>query len=246
MYIAIGVFAQPRIGSILLKSISMVWIHSTAATVFNLCCVSVDRFIAIRFPFRYQDIITKQRCYAVIIMVWLISLFLPFSRILVDNQTNVEKLWFSLTFIVFILPLTVVSLCYFWIFKAARKQSREIRREIESSQLPRKQLSTKHPKLQSYQNCWFCVDCFYCFMDAFYSGFSCRLCYSNWQVLWSQTGLCCVALDRGNRVYIISDQPVDLLFPKWRVSKFFTLQLPSLSMALPKRSIRSQSEIRYD
>ena len=69
MYIGIGVLAQPRKGSILRKVIEMVWIHSTAATVFNLCCVSVDRFIAIRFPFRYQDIITKKRCYLVIIMV---------------------------------------------------------------------------------------------------------------------------------------------------------------------------------
>ena len=100
-----------------------------ASTVFNLCCVSVDRFIAIRFPFRYQDIITKKRCYAVIIMVWLNSLFLPFSRILLDNRTNIEKLWFSLTFITFVFPLSVVSLCYFWIFKIARKQSRRIKRE---------------------------------------------------------------------------------------------------------------------
>ena len=57
MYIGIRVFARPRKGSILPKVIQMVWIHSTAATMFNLCCVSVDRFIAIRFPFRYQDIV---------------------------------------------------------------------------------------------------------------------------------------------------------------------------------------------
>jgi len=55
MYIAIKVLAQPRKTTILLKVIHMVWIHSTAATVFNLCCVSVDRFITIRFPFRYQS-----------------------------------------------------------------------------------------------------------------------------------------------------------------------------------------------
>ena len=97
LFIAIKLFAKPRKGSIWLRVIHMVWVHSTASTVFNLCCVSVDRFIAIRFPFRYQDIITRKRCYALIIMVWLISLFLPFSRILVDNRTNVEKLWFSLT-----------------------------------------------------------------------------------------------------------------------------------------------------
>jgi len=129
VWIAIRFSTQPPRTHILKQVINLLWIHTTAATVFNLCCVSVDRFIAIRFPFRYQNIITKKRCYAVIMMVWLISLFLPCSRILVDNQTNVEKLWFSLTFIVFVLPLTVVTLCYFWIFEAAKKQSRRIRRE---------------------------------------------------------------------------------------------------------------------
>ena len=129
IWIAIRFFTQPKRAGILKQVINLLWIHSTAATVFNLCCVSVDRFIAIRFPFRYQDIITKKRCYAVIIMVWLISLFLPFSRILVDNRTNIEKLWFSLTFITFVLPITVVVLCYFSIFKAARKQANRIQRE---------------------------------------------------------------------------------------------------------------------
>ena len=129
MYIAIRVIVQPREDSILLNVVYMVWIHSTAATVFNLCCVSVDRFVAIRFPFRHQDIITKKRCYAVIIIVWLISLFLPFScRILVD-ATTIEDLWFSLLFIFFQLPITVVTLCYFWIFIVARIQASRIKRE---------------------------------------------------------------------------------------------------------------------
>ena len=49
----------PSTATVLIMVLDMRWIHSTAATVFNLCCVSVDRCIAIRFPFRYQDIITK-------------------------------------------------------------------------------------------------------------------------------------------------------------------------------------------
>jgi len=128
-WIAIRFSTQPQRTHILKQVINLLWIHTTAATVFNLCCVSVDRYTAIRFPFRYKDIITKKRCYAVITMVWLISLFLPFSRILVDNRTNVERLWFSLTFIVFVLPITIVTLCYFFIFKAARKQASRIKRE---------------------------------------------------------------------------------------------------------------------
>ena len=128
MYIAIRVFAQPQIDSIPRKVLQMVWIYSTAATVFNLCCVSVDRFIAIRFPFRYQAIVTKKRCYTVIIMVWSISLFLPFS-ILVENATTDGDFWFTLSFIFFVLPLTVVTLCYVWIFTVAKKQAGRIKRE---------------------------------------------------------------------------------------------------------------------
>ena len=129
VWIAIRFVTQPQRAHILKQVINLLWIQSTAATVFNLCSVSVDRFIAIRFPFRHRDILTKQRCYAVIIMVWLISLFLPFSRTLGGNRTNVESLWFSLTFITIVLPITVVTLCYFSIFKAAKKQASTIKTE---------------------------------------------------------------------------------------------------------------------
>ena len=133
-WIAIRFSTQPKRTTISKQAINLLWIHSTAATVFSLCCVSVDRFIAIRFPLRYQNIITKKRCYIVIITVWLISFFLPFTRILVDDRTK-EDLWFSLTFIVFVLPLTIITLCYYWIFKFSRNQSRKIqRRSVQNNE----------------------------------------------------------------------------------------------------------------
>ena len=106
----------------------VLWIHTTAATTFNLCCVSVDRFIAIRFPFRYQDIMTKKRCYTAILLVWLVSLGLPFLAIsVVDEEPNiVARLFLFLAFISFVVPLFVVSFCYICIFKTARKQYRRM------------------------------------------------------------------------------------------------------------------------
>ena len=119
--IVITSLIQPPARSFLWYFIGMLWIHTTAATTFNLCCVSVDRFIAIRFPFRYQDIVTKKRCYTAIIVVWLISLGLPFIRISIDNDNRAE-LWLSLTLITFLVPSRLVTFCYIFIFKAARKQ----------------------------------------------------------------------------------------------------------------------------
>ncbi|XP_078370469.1 beta-2 adrenergic receptor-like [Oculina patagonica] len=125
------------------KVLDMLWIHTTAATVFNLCCVSVDRFIAIRFPFRYQDIITKKRCYTVIIMVWLISLFLPLPVIFVD----VENLWLILSILTFFIPISLVTFCYVWIFKAARKQATTIRRQNQ----PTDNISEPPRAIQNYK-----------------------------------------------------------------------------------------------
>ena len=124
-WMAIRCLIQPLESPVLSMVMDMLWIHTTAATVFNLCCVSVDRFIAIRFPFRYQDIITKKRCYTVISTVWFISLFLPLPVIFVD----VENLWLFLSVLTFFIPTSVVVFCYVWIFKAARKQAATITRQ---------------------------------------------------------------------------------------------------------------------
>ena len=100
------------------------WVHTTTATTYNICCISVDRFIAIWFPFRYQEIVTKTRCYTVIILVWLFSLGLPFSTLPVRDKENFNfvMLWISLAFITFVIPLLVVSCFYILIFKSAKKQ----------------------------------------------------------------------------------------------------------------------------
>ena len=78
VWIVIRCWNSRRVQRKLFMITKMLWIHTTAATTLNSCCVSIDRFIAIRFPFRYQDSLTKRRCFAVIILVWLISLSLPF------------------------------------------------------------------------------------------------------------------------------------------------------------------------
>ena len=104
------------------------WVHTTVTTTFNICCISVDRFIAIRFPFRYQDIVTKKRCCTGIILVWLFSLGLPFSTLSVigEESISVSVLWISVALITFAIPLLVVSCCYVYIFKSAKKQFKRI------------------------------------------------------------------------------------------------------------------------
>ncbi|XP_022801319.1 beta-1 adrenergic receptor-like [Stylophora pistillata] len=121
LWIVIRCWIKPRAETGLYDSIEVLWVYTTATTTFNICCVSVDRFIAIRFPFRHQDIVTKKRCYTVITLVWSVSLGLSISMLL-QNDENVKKFFLLLPSIIFVFPLLVVSFCYISIFRVARKQ----------------------------------------------------------------------------------------------------------------------------
>ena len=132
VWIVIKCWIQPECHSNLFLTSTMLWIHTTAATTLNSCCVSIDRFIAIRFPFRYQDSLTKRRCFAVIILVWFISLSLPFLMFSREGMDR-KELFVSITITICLVPLLVVSFCYIIIFKLARKQFRRI---LETTNIP--------------------------------------------------------------------------------------------------------------
>ena len=122
VWIVIICWIQPRGQKNLIMLTKMLWIQTTAATTLNSCCVSIDRFTAIRFPFRYQDILTKRRCLAVIILVWFISLSLSLPILFFQPRKDRKELFVSITCTMFLAPLLVVSFCYIIIFKVARKQ----------------------------------------------------------------------------------------------------------------------------
>ena len=146
------------------SSMYMLWIHTATATTFHLCCVSVDRFIAIRFPFRYQDIVTKKRCCTVIILVWLISL---------DLLRNIASavLWLSLAFITFIASLFVITFCYIFMFKAARRQCRRMFPSQNRQSFLTKKFYENilwkwfYEKFQSYEDGQLYYRCLHCFLD---------------------------------------------------------------------------------
>ena len=103
VWIVIICWIQPRGQKNLIMLTKMLWIQTTAATTLNSCCVSIDRFIAIQLPFRNQDSFRKRRCLAVIILVWFISLSLPFlmfSRVRMDKK----DLFVSIAFTICLIP----------------------------------------------------------------------------------------------------------------------------------------------
>ena len=108
------------------KTIDYLWIHTTVATAFNLCCVTLDRHVAIFYSLRYEEILTYTRCYVLIATVWFMSLVLPCSRFLVEDVIGLPALYISFTIITVLIPMIIIILCSIRILKAASLQSRRI------------------------------------------------------------------------------------------------------------------------
>ncbi|XP_078365601.1 adenosine receptor A2a-like [Oculina patagonica] len=108
------------------KFIDYLWIHTTVATTFNLCCVTLDRHIAIFYPLRYENIITNRRCHVLIATVWFMSLALPCSRFLISDVRGLSTLYISFTVITILLPMIIIIFCSIRILKVATVQFKKI------------------------------------------------------------------------------------------------------------------------
>ena len=130
------------------KAIDYLWIHTTVVTTFNLCCVTLDRHIAIFHPLRYENILSHRRCYMLIATVWFMSLVLPCSRFLVEDVIGLSTLYISFTIITVLIPMIIIILCSIRILKAASVQSKRI-----SVSTVQNQDAVKKKKTEELQGC---------------------------------------------------------------------------------------------
>ena len=96
------------------------------ASTYSLCCVTVDRYIAITLPFKYITIVTPNRCFAAILAAWSFTMTLASFRFHVSTRSELPKFYVSAAVFGIIFPIVVICFCYARIFKAAKTQTRKI------------------------------------------------------------------------------------------------------------------------
>ena len=102
------------------------WIQTLAMTTFSLAAISIDRYIAVTKVFRYQEILTKNRCFVTIGSVWAFSATFA-SATFVIAPGDSSKLWVACVVITVGIPLAIMTYCYYYIFQAAQSQSKKMR-----------------------------------------------------------------------------------------------------------------------
>lgn len=105
----------------------------TLISIANLFAMTVDRYISILYPLRYQSYATSRRLFGTILVSWIIPAYLSFSPLfwtLASSETvkNTGKKVHALVVITAfeVIPTVVMPAMYIQIFVTARRHARQV------------------------------------------------------------------------------------------------------------------------
>ncbi|XP_022781933.1 adenosine receptor A2b-like [Stylophora pistillata] len=132
--IGVGCLVQPFYTSLLIKNLlkeipscnafnmfAIILGLFSIASFLSVVAVSVDRFLAIHLHLRYQELVTHKRVVAVVISIWLLSVFL--TSLILWVPSLVHSIFLIILWVSFFLVTTTV---YVKIYLAVRYHKKEI------------------------------------------------------------------------------------------------------------------------
>ena len=131
-----GPFCSPE------KALIVLTTTVTFASLSHLVVISIDRYIAIRYPLRYQDIITETRIIISIVLAWAITLMVTINALvlaLVDSESIYTDHWRAnivTQIAIGTLFFIAISLSYGYIYSETRRQVKRLKAE----QLPQEEI----------------------------------------------------------------------------------------------------------
>ncbi|KAM9703398.1 trace amine-associated receptor 1-like [Menidia menidia] len=146
----------------------------STTSIFNLCCISVDRYFAICQPLTYRTKISIQVVVIMILMSWGVSVFVAIGFIIAElNQEQCKQNCFSDVVLEkilapvfsFYLPVIIMLYIYLRIFLVAQRQARSIQNTtqpgVSVSNMERKATKTLAIVMGAFLLCW--LPFFLCF-----------------------------------------------------------------------------------
>ena len=123
------------------KIYQAVVLGASFGSISHLVLISLERYIAIKQPLRYEDIVTKQRLTTGVILVWAITLVATIQEIVlasIDSNTNIYSVYLNVTAILLaiIVVICIAAIGYTngYIFSETQRQQKRIKTEQISSE----------------------------------------------------------------------------------------------------------------
>uniref|UniRef100_A0A8B9T5E3 Histamine receptor H2 n=1 Tax=Anas platyrhynchos TaxID=8839 RepID=A0A8B9T5E3_ANAPL len=118
-------------GSTLCNIYSSLDVMLCTASILNLLMISLDRYFAVTTPLRYRQVVTPSRVAVGLVIIWAVSLMVSFLPIHLGWNTNGTAVltpstgWWT-ALLTFYIPLVIMCVTYYRIFKIAREQAKRI------------------------------------------------------------------------------------------------------------------------
>lgn len=97
---------------------------SCFASIATLACVSVDRFISLRNPLNYRNIVTKARAIAMICVVWMSAL--SYNSVLYANNFKETDIWKAVTVSSFLICYVTICVMHCCMYVITRRFIRRV------------------------------------------------------------------------------------------------------------------------
>ena len=140
--VGVGLLVQPFYTSLLVRLLRQInltciehKIYFLSANVFctlsllNVLAVSVDRFLAVHFHLRYQELVTHRRIILVVISIWFFSLVRSFATLWLSNYVN-----FSISILLNAGGVILTSTIYWRLYLTVRRHKNQIHGIQQSEQ----------------------------------------------------------------------------------------------------------------
>ena len=130
------------------RAVASVGLTLSFISILHLCCLSVDRYIAIQKPFRYQFIVTRRRVITILLLIWVsvaVVLNIPLADfefradtygcanpVTSENDKRSSPYIFFLVGIFVVIPFAIICFSNAVVFKTAFTQARQLSRVEQS------------------------------------------------------------------------------------------------------------------
>ncbi len=107
------------------------------ASLSHLVLISVDRYIAVKYPLRYENIVTKQRIKIGVVLVWAITVLTTiqesFPAFILDDEAKTYSVYMTVNSLIYVVIFSVytgaIAYTYCYILSETRRQKKRIETE---------------------------------------------------------------------------------------------------------------------
>ena len=134
--LGVGPFCSPQ------KALIVIITMVAFASFSHLVVISIDRYIAIKYPLRYQDIVTETRIITSVVLAWGFTLLMTINELalaLIDSET-IYSIYSQVNILVEIVIMTLFTAAVLWSYGYIYSETRRQVKRLKAEQLPQEEI----------------------------------------------------------------------------------------------------------